>query len=242
MTQTIFIAGASGAIGRALGPLLVASGWRVVGTTRSSDKARTLEASGVEPAVLDVFDAPALLAAMKAAKPSVVIHQLTDLPAGLDPAKMSDALIRNARIRDEGTRNLMAATVACGAERVIAQSISFLYTKGPEPRVEEDPLIDETDPVMAGTVRGVNSLEHQVLAGPFEGLVLRYGMLYGPGTGFDTAAGPGSVHVDAAAKAAELAVTRGAPGVYNIAESDGAVSSAKAIAKLGWDASWRCKS
>ncbi len=239
MTQTIFLAGASGAIGRVLAPFLVARGWRVVGTTRFPDKAHALEAIGVEPAVLDIFDANAVLAAVMAARPTVVIHQLTDLPPGLDPSKMSDALIRNARIRDEGTRNLMVASVEAGVSRVIAQSIAFLYETRSEPLVEDDPLVSESDPKMAVTVRGVNSLERQVREAPLAGLVLRYGMLYGPGTGFDTAAGPGSVHVDAAAKAAELAVTHGAPGVYNVAESDGKVSSAKAIAQLGWDASWR---
>jgi nucleoside-diphosphate-sugar epimerase len=85
----------------------------------------------------------------------------------------------------------------------------------------------------------VKSLEQQVLDAPLEGLVLRYGMLYGPCTGFDTPAGAGSVHVHAAAKAAELAVTRGAPGIYNVTENDGVVSSAKATAQLGWDAAWR---
>lgn len=237
--KTIFLAGASGAIGRALVPLLLANKWRVVGTTRSAEKARALEAIGVEPTVLDIFDASAVLGAVTAAKPHVVIHQLTDLPPGLEPAKMAAALIRNARIRDEGTRNLMTAAIAGGAQRVIAQSISFLYAKRPEPLVEDDPLLSESDPHMAGTIRGVKSLEQQVLNARIEGIVLRYGMLYGPGTGFDKPAGPGSVHVQAAAKAAELAVTQGIPGVYNVAESDGVVSSAKATSQLGWDATWR---
>jgi nucleoside-diphosphate-sugar epimerase len=237
--KTIFLAGASGAIGRVLAPMLIADGWRVVGTTRSAEKAHVLETMGVEPAILDIFDADAVLRAVRRAEPHVVIHQLTDLPAGLDPAKMTAALVRNARIRDEGTRNLMAATQASGASRVIAQSISFLYARRDEPATEDDPLIGESDPAMAGTVRGVNSLERQVLDAPLEGIVLRYGMLYGPGTGFDKGAGPGSVHVDAAAKAAALAVTLGAKGIYNVAETDGAVSSAKAIAALGWDAGWR---
>jgi hypothetical protein len=84
------------------------------------------------------------------------------------------------------------------------------------------------------------SLERQVAEAPLEGIVLRYGLLYGPGTGFYAAIAPGAVHVDAAAKAAELAVTRGQPGIYNVAETDGTASSDKAIQSFGWDAAWRC--
>src|SRR4051812_31837874 len=105
MTKRIFLAGASGAIGRRLSLLLVQDGWTVVGTTRSADKVAGLRALGVEPAIVDVFDAPGLTRAVAAAKPDVVIHQLTDLPAGLDPSKlepskMAEASARNARIRD----------------------------------------------------------------------------------------------------------------------------------------------
>jgi nucleoside-diphosphate-sugar epimerase len=85
----------------------------------------------------------------------------------------------------------------------------------------------------------VVSLEQQVLGSGLEGVVLRYGRLYGPGTGFDTNAMPAPLHVDAAARAAQLAVSRGAPGVYNIAEDDGALSSEKAKRELGWSAGWR---
>ena len=91
------------------------------------------------------------------------------------------------------------------------------------------------------TARGVASLERQTLGGPFEGLVLRYGKLYGPGTGFDTPAAGGPLHVDAAADAARRAVTRGAPGVYNVAEEDGTVSSAKAARELGWHPDFRIR-
>lgn len=239
MNRCLFLAGASGAIGRRLAPLLVSDGWRVVGTTRSANKAPMLREMGVEPVVIDVFDADALRDIMRKLRPEVVIHQLTDLPPGLDPSKMTEALVRNARVRDEGTRNLVAAAVEAGAKRMIAQSIAFVYAEGPLPHSEDDPLMTDTDPAFGGTVRGVKSLESQVLAAPLDGIVLRYGLLYGPGTGFDSPAGPGSVHVNAAAKAAELAVTRGAPGIYNIAEADGSVSSEKAARLLGWDANWR---
>ncbi len=172
-------------------------------------------------------------------RPEIVIHQLTDLPYALDPDRMTEALARNARLRDEGTRNLVAAAVRAGARRLIAQSISFIYAEGPSPHREEDPLLAETHPVYGGTVHGVMSLERQVLDAPLEGIVLRYGLFYGPGSGFDAPVGPGAVHVDAAAKATELAITRALPGIYNVAEPDGAVSSEKAARILGWDASWR---
>jgi nucleoside-diphosphate-sugar epimerase len=194
---------------------------------------------GVEPAVIDVFDSAGLQALLADIRPDVVIHQLTDLPYALEASKMADALERNARLRDEGTRNLVAAAVAAGAKRLIAQSISFIYAEGATPHVETDPLLALTDPVYGGTVAGVMSLERQVLEAPLDGIVLRYGFFYGPGTGFDRPISPGSVQVDAAAKASELAVTRGESGVFNVAESDGAVDSSKAIRTFGWNAAWR---
>jgi nucleoside-diphosphate-sugar epimerase len=238
-SKCVFLAGSSGAIGRHLAPLLVADGWRVVGTTRSKDKAPALRAMGVEPVVVDVFDAQALRAIVAESRPDIVIHQLTDLPFALDAGKMADALVRNARLRDEGTRNLVAAAVHAGARRLIVQSIAFIYADGPLPHREGDPLLPETHPVYGGTVTGVLRLERQTLDAPLEGIVLRYGLFYGPGTGFDAPIAPGSVHVDAAAKATELALTKAVPGIYNVAESDGAVSSEKACRDLGWDAGWR---
>ncbi|GEJ56715.1 NAD-dependent epimerase/dehydratase family protein [Anaeromyxobacter diazotrophicus] len=239
MNECIFLAGASGAIGRRLAPLLVADGWRVVGTTRSADKAPLLRAMGVEPVVVDVFDAAALRRAVADARPEAVLHQLTDLPYALEASKMADALVRNARLRDEGTRNLVAAAVGAGARRLVAQSIGFIYAEGPTPHREEDPLLPETHPLYGGTVTGVLRLERQVLDAPLEGVVLRYGMFYGPGTGIAAPAGPGSVHVDAAARAAVVALTRARPGVYNVAEADGAVDVQKAVRDLGWDPSFR---
>ena len=235
----IFLAGASGAIGRRLAPLLLQNGWRVFGSTRSEERAAELKKAGVEPVVVDVFDADALLNHLYEIRPEVVIHQLTDLPYALDASKMTAALARNARLRDVGTRNLIAAALHAGAVRLIAQSISFIYDEGPKPYREADPLLPVTHPVYGETVQGVLSLERQVTGAPLEGHVLRYGLIYGPGTGFDAAIAPGSVHVDAAAKAAELAVTRGERGIYNVTESDGATSSDKAIKVFGWDAGWR---
>ena len=239
MGKTIFLAGATGAIGRRLCPLLVNGGWRIVGATRSAEKSPLLREMGVEPAVIDVYDAAGLDALLTEVRPDVVIHQLTDLPYALEASKMSDALQRNARLRDEGTRNLVAAAVHAGARRLIAQSICFLYAEGPTPHAETDPLLEPTHPVYGGTVTGVVSLERQVVDAPLDGIVLRYGFFYGPGTGFDQPIAPGSVHVDAAAKAAELAVTRGDRGIYNVAEPGGPVSSDKAIQAFGWAAGWR---
>lgn len=237
--KRIFLAGASGAIGRQLVPLLIADGWQIMGTTRSVDKAPALREMGVEPVVADVFDRAALCKALTGFRPEIVIHQLTDLPHALEAGKMAEALVRNARLRDEGTRNLVEAAVLAGAKRLIAQSISFIYAEGPLPHGEEDPFLAETHPVYGETVQGVASLERQVLNAPLDGIVLRYGLFYGPGTGFDTPIAPGSVHIGAAAKAAQLAIARATAGIYNVAENDGTVLTDKATRILGWDAAWR---
>jgi len=234
MAKRLFLAGASGAVGRRLVPLLLADGWFVVGTTRSPEKAVLLALSGVDPVIVDVFDAEHLRSLVVRARPSVVVHQLTDLPPGLDPARMAGALERNARLREAGTRHLIAAAQAAGAKRLVAQSLAFAYAPGATPHEEEDPLNVDAAGGAGVTARGVASLERQVLEAPLEGLVLRYGKLYGPGTGSDGPNRPCALHVDAAAEAARLALTEGEPGIYNIAEEDGAVSIAKAKWHLGW--------
>ena len=226
----VLVAGASGAVGQRLCRLLVTDGHSVSGTTRSAGKAALLEALGVMPLVVNVFDSAALSEAIMKARPEVVIHQLTDLPDGLDPAQMAAARVRNNRIRDEGTRNLIAAAAAAEAKRLIAQSIAFAYAPGPLPYNEAAPL----DPAAIGVI----SLETQVLNTPMTGVVLRYGKFYGPGTGFDVAPPGGPLHVDAAADATRLAVTRGA-GVYNVAEDDGTLITARAVAELGFDPAFR---
>src|SRR3954470_12696484 len=126
----IFLAGAAGVIGRRLTPLLVLMGHQVTGTTRSAEKAEKIDAMCCQPVVVDVFDADALTAAVIASRPDVVIHQLTDLPSAPGTPGYEGALGRNARLRTEGTRNLMAAAQAAGVERVIAQSIAFVYAPG----------------------------------------------------------------------------------------------------------------
>jgi len=236
----IFLAGAAGAIGRRLVPLLLRAGHEVTGTTRSAATATELARAGVVPAVLDVFDAPALMAAVGAAKPAVVIHQLTDLPRQFDEARIAASYPKNARIRIEGTRNLIAAAQAAAARRFIVQSIAFAYAGGGKPHPETDPL-NLADPARAVTVKGAVDMERQVLsASGLDAIVLRYGLLYGPGTWREASSGQKpALHVDAAAHAALLAMTRGAAGVYNIADDDGAVSIAKARAELGFDPRYR---
>jgi len=238
----ILLAGAGGAIGRLLTPLLRTAGHDVVGTTRSAEKIAALRALGAEPVVVDVFEAAALARAMLAAAPQVVIHQLTDLPYAPNTPGFEEGLERNARLRIAGTRNLVATAKAAGVRRLIAQSIAFVYAPGEGARVESDPLDLAATGIRKRMVDGVVALEGATLEMP-EGIVLRYGLLYGPGTWFENEKrGKPALHVDAAAQAALLAVTKGAPGIYNIAEDDGAISSEKAKREFGFDAAFRITS
>jgi nucleoside-diphosphate-sugar epimerase len=232
----IFLAGAGGVIGRRLTPLLVAAGHEVTGTTRSAGKAEAIAKLGAIPAVVDVFDADALTRAVKAAAPAAMIHQLTDLAFPPGSPRYQEGLKRNARLRIEGTRNLVAAARAANVARMVAQSIAFIYAPGPGARVESDAL--DNDPARAGTVTAVKALEEAVLSLP-EGIVLRYGYLYGPGTWSADAPHPPALHVDAAAQAALLALTHAAPGIYNIAEDDPGLSSVKAKRAFGFDPAFR---
>ncbi len=235
----VFLAGASGAIGRRLTPLLLAAGYDVTGATRSTQIARELEAAGVHPAVVDVFDAAALKRAVVDTRPEIVIHQLTDLPRVLnDETQLVAAYPRNARIRIEGTRNLVAAAQAASARRFIVQSVAFAYLPGKEPYAETDPL-NLVDGPRLPTVRAAADMEQQVLASGMEAIVLRYGLLYGPGTWTEGASRKPPLHVDAAAHAAFLALTRGKTGIYNIADDDGTVSIEKARKELGFDPALR---
>ncbi len=240
MGKRIFLAGATGAIGKRLMPLLLRSAAQVFGTTRSTARGDELRSRGIEPVIVDVFDAPELTRAMAKVKPQIVVHQLTDLALIHDPSRLTEALTRNARLRTEGTRNLVAAATEAGARKLIAQSIVWIYAPGSEPHTEEDPLDLGATGMAAITVRGVVSLEQAVLTTPrLEGIVLRYGWLYGPGTGSTVAAGSPPLHVDAAARAAELAIERGAPGIYTLAEPSPSISIAKAQRELGWDFAFR---
>jgi nucleoside-diphosphate-sugar epimerase len=231
----VFVAGVTGVVGVRLTPLLLAAGHAVTGTTRSAEKAEALSAIGVEPFVADVFDAAALGRAVTKARPEVVIHQLTDLPHEFDEVQLAAAYLRNARIRTEGTRNLVAAARAASA---IVQSVAFAYALGPEPHTETDPLNIADGPRVV-TVRAAADMEQQVLSSGMEAMVLRYGLFYGPGTWTEGPVRKPPLHVDAAAQAALLAVTRGGPGIYNIADDDGAVSIEKARRELGFDPAFR---
>jgi nucleoside-diphosphate-sugar epimerase len=237
----IFLAGASGAIGRRLTPLLLTAGHEVIGSTRSPDTARQLNAAGMHGVVADVFDAAALQDAVVKARPEIVIHQLTDLPRVVeDEAQLAASYPRNARIRTEGTRNLIAAAQAASARRFIVQSVAFAYAPGAEPHPETDPLNVLEGP-RAVTVRAAADMERQVLSSGMEAIVLRYGFFYGPGTWHADPIRKPPLHIDAAAQATLLALTRGRPGIYNIAEEDGTVSIAKARAELGFDPAFRLR-
>jgi len=235
----IFLAGATGAIGRPLVKLMLEAGHQVVGTTRSPRKTEALRAAGAEPVVVDVFDAAALSHAVGDALPDMIVSQLTDLPPGLDPSKMEEGTQRNARIRREGTRNLVAAARQAGVPRIIAQSIAWMYAPGAEPHGEDDPLDVNAEGTRAISVAGIVDLERQVLSSPpIEGVVLRYGHLYGPNTGADTAAAP-AIHVDAAAEACVLAIGKARPGVYNLAEPSAYLATEKAQRELRFDPGFR---
>lgn len=190
----IFVAGATGVIGARLVPLLVAGGHEVAGMTRSAGRAGLLAELGAQPVVCDVFDAAALTRALASFAPEVVFHQLTDLPddAG-DIAAFGD---RNDRMRSEGTRNLLAAAAAAGADRVIAQSISW---------------------ELPASRRAVTAAHERAVleAG---GVVIRYGQLYGPGTYYPGGPpGPPRIHVDDAARHT-LPALAAPPGVTIVAD------------------------
>jgi nucleoside-diphosphate-sugar epimerase len=227
----VFLAGATGVIGRRLIPLLVASGHEVVGTTRTAEKCEMLQRLGASPVIVDALDRDNLAAVLREARPDLVIHQLTDLSAR--------DLAANARLRIEGTRNLVDAARAVGVRRFIAQSISWTYIPGDGPADESVPLDSEAPMPRRATVEGVEALE-QAVGEMEEGVVLRYGLLYGPGTWY---APDGSVadqvrrgqvsaddgitsfiHVDDAARAALLALDW-PRGVVNVVDDEPAAGT-----------------
>ncbi len=231
----VFVAGATGAIGRPLVAQLRTAGHEVVGMTRSEKHAEQLQAAGAEPVLADALDAGAVRAAVESARPQVVINELTDLDRPLNPRKYEKWLEGTNRLRREGTKNLADAAVAAGASRFISQSVAFAYTFEPGTKTEESPLHGADAGEMGAAVA---ELERLTLAAP-GGIVLRYGFFYGPGTAYcrDGAqvelvrkgqmpivgGGKGEfpfIHVDDAASATVAAVERGAPGVYNVVDDD----------------------
>jgi nucleoside-diphosphate-sugar epimerase len=228
----IFLAGASGVIGRRLIPLLVASGHEVIGTTRHASKAALLQNLGATPRVVDVFDRDGLAVVMREAQPDIVIHQLTDLS---DKDFASNDFSATARIREIGTRNLVDAARAVGVGRIIAQSIAaWVYSPGEGPADENVPLDSEAPLPTRDIVKGVLALERAV-AEIERWVVLRYGSLYGPGTVYapdglmadlvrrgQVPADDGItsfLHVDDAARAALLALDW-PQGVVNVVDDE----------------------
>jgi nucleoside-diphosphate-sugar epimerase len=241
----VFVAGASGAIGRPLIPKLVAAGHEVTGMTRSEAKAEDVRRAGASAAVVDVFDADALRAAAREAGAEVVVHELTALPERLDFRK-EELYAATNRCRTEGTRNLLDAARAAGAHRFVSQSIAFAYrSDGARVKTEDEPLLDAAPGGFGSAIAALREMESSVLGFEgIEGLVLRYGFFYGPGTFYasdgSTVAdlrrrrmpivGKGTgvfsfIHVDDAADATVAAVARGAPGIYNVTDDEPAQMS-----------------
>lgn len=233
----ILLAGATGAIGRRVLPLLIADGHEVTAMVRSDEAARSVEKAGAGAALADAMDAEAVRRAVLAAGPEVVMHQLTSLASGDFAA--------NSRLRIDGTRNLADAAEAAGVRLFIAQSINWMYEPGDSPAAENVPLdLDTTDPRRSRTVQAVAELERQTARSP-QWVVLRYGTLYGPDTwyaargAFGEQARQGTVkasadissfiHVDDAAAAA-LASLHWPTGAVNVCDDEPAAGLAWAPA------------
>jgi nucleoside-diphosphate-sugar epimerase len=236
----VFVAGATGAVGRRLVPQLVAAGHAVVALTRVQSRAAAIAAAGAEPAVGDVFNRDGLLAIVRAAVPDAIIHQLTDLPAAMNPRKLDETYERNNRVRREGTRNLLAAAVQSGVKRFVVQSMATWYRpEGGRLKSESDPLWSDGPEPIGEAVRTLATMETSVMRETPIGIVLRYGGFYGAGTwyapggdiarrmksrGFPVIAhGAGItsfVHVDDAASAVVSALNARSSAVYNVVDDE----------------------
>jgi nucleoside-diphosphate-sugar epimerase len=238
----VFVAGASGAIGKRLVPQLVARNHKVTAMTRAPQKAEALRALGAEPVVGDGLDRDVVMQAVMRARPDVVIHQMTGLTGMTDYKKFDDGFALTNRLRTEGTDHLIDAARAAGAHRIIAQSYGgWNYERtGADLKTEEDRFDPNPPANQRKSLEAIRYLENAILgASDLEGIALRYASFYGPGTGFDVngdivnlvrkrglpiignGAGVWSfVHVDDAAAATIAALERGTAGVYNIVDDE----------------------
>jgi nucleoside-diphosphate-sugar epimerase len=236
----VFLAGGTGVIGRALVPQLRDAGHEVTAMTRFEERADKLRELGVEAVVCDAFDTDRVVLAVESARPEVVVNQLTDIPKAINPRKMAEQFTTNDRLRTEGTRNLMRGASAAGARRLISQSIAWAYAPTEGLWTEDDRLWLEAPEPWGRSVNAVAALEEATLgARGVEGVVLRYGFFYGPGSAYasdgSTAAmvrkrafpvvGDGTavysyIHVDDAAGATVAALDHGPPGAYNVVDDD----------------------
>jgi nucleoside-diphosphate-sugar epimerase len=233
----VFVAGASGAIGRRLVPQLVASGHEVIATTRSRDKLDQLRSLGADPVLLDGLNPLAVAEAVARAEPAVIVHQMTALADMSGLRNFDRGFARTNELRTRGTDNLLAAAKAAGVRGFVIQS----YTGWPNIReggpikTEQDPLDPRPPKAQSETLAAIRYLEQAVLDAPVEGIVLRYGSFYGPGASdplvelvrrrklpiVGSGAGVWSwIHLDDAAAATVAAVERGSPGIYNIVDDD----------------------
>jgi 2-alkyl-3-oxoalkanoate reductase len=237
----VFVAGATGALGKPLVPQLVAAGHEVVGMTRSADKRDAVRALGARPAVADALDPDAVASVVAEAEPEVIIHQLTALSGGLDMRHIDRVFALTNRLRTEGLDHLLAAGQAVGAKRFVAQSYAgwpYARTGGPV-KDESDPLDPNPPAKLRQALDAIKHVEDTVPSIDWgDGIVLRYGGFYGPGTGAGgeemiapvrkrqfPVIGNGNgvwsfVHVDDAAAATVAAVERGEPGLYNVVDDE----------------------
>jgi nucleoside-diphosphate-sugar epimerase len=237
----VYVAGASGAIGRLLLRRLIAAGHQVTGMTRSRDRAAGIRAVGAEPVVCDVFDRDGLQAVVTQARPDAIIHELTDLPQVLgNMRKLGKYYAGNNRVRREGTANLVAAARNAGARRFLVQSMASWYAPGGAGlKNEQDPLYLKAPEPIGGGVRALKEMEDIVTSSGLEPVILRYGGFYGPGTWFAISGavwkqvlegrypivGDGGgvaswIHVDDAAAATVTALDSAPTGIYNVVDDD----------------------
>jgi nucleoside-diphosphate-sugar epimerase len=242
----VFLAGATGAIGRRLVPPLVEAGHEVTAVTRSEKKLDKLYESGTEPILCDVFDAERLGSVVAEAEPDAVINQLTDLPQNLNPRKLKEYYAANNRVRRDGTSNLLSAALGAGVRRFLVQGSAYWYAPAGGPvKTEVAPLYLDAPPPIGPAVETIKEVEESVIsADGIEGVVLRYGMFYGPGTWYAKDGDVGRrvrkrrypmigngegtysfVHVDDAASATVAAFERARPGVYNVVDDDPATAA-----------------